>query len=88
MVTITKRRERTGLVYEIEDFAIYRRALLERGIEPPANRYRVLVAQRDQDANDRPQSAWEEQIQRFFELSPATDVPCRIATLDPTTSPT
>ncbi|HVC94443.1 MAG TPA: hypothetical protein VND64_12170 [Pirellulales bacterium] len=78
MVTIRKCRERMGLMYEIEDFEIYRRALLERGIEPPRNRYRVWVAQCDPDANDQSESAWEEQIQRFFELTPASDVPCRI----------
>ncbi len=78
MVTIRKQRERQGLLYEIEDFAAYRRALEERGIEAPKTRYRVFVAVDQQTPSAPSETIWEEQIQRFFELTPETDVPCRI----------
>jgi hypothetical protein len=71
-------RERSGLSYEIEDFPAYRRALAEHGIEAPQVRYRVFVTLDARHASGPPEAAWEEQIQRFFELTPATDVPCRI----------
>ncbi len=78
MLTIRKQQAETGYYYEVEDFSAYARALAERGLEPPAARYRVFISFDEASAFRAAADDWEEQIKTFFTLGPASNIPCEI----------
>ncbi len=78
MVTIRKRRDLNGIRYELADFQDYVSQLKDLGIEPPLANYRVFIASEDQPALFDSVADYEQQIARFFKLSPATNVTYQI----------
>jgi hypothetical protein len=77
-LTIRKQQGLEGFYYEVEDFPAYSRALEERGLKPPAARYRVFIS--FEVAHDFAATVgdWEEEIKSFFTLGRATNIPCEI----------
>jgi len=78
MVTIKKLQTPDGYYYEIDDFAGYVRALQERGLEAPRARYRVYISRENLADFSNVLGGWEDELKRFFKLSPATEVECQV----------
>lgn len=78
MVTIRKQAAADGHFYEIDDFPAYRRALIADGIDVPETNYRIFISREHEMVLSEATGDWEQQIKRFYQLEPATSVPCEI----------
>lgn len=78
MVKIRKYVADDGYYFEIDDFHAYLKALDEQGIEPPKARYRVFISFENERGLRQVTPDWERQIELFYQLGPATRIPCQI----------
>lgn len=78
MVTIRKRSEGDGTVYEIEAFSAYAQELRNRNIDVPLVQYRVHISRDHERALRAAGEDLERQIALFFRIGPASGIPYEI----------
>lgn len=74
MVTIRKRTQAEGTVYEVEDFAAYAEQLRRRNIAIPAVQYSVFIAPETEQALQTSCTDLERQIALFFRIGPSSGI--------------
>lgn len=81
MVKIRKRIADNGYYFDVDDFAAYRKALAERGVELPSARYRVFISFANEKRLSQTTPDWERQIEHFFQIGSGTRIPCQIVSV-------